>query len=33
MAKKIYISTDLEGCSGVTSWPETHYGEKAMTWL
>lgn len=28
MAKKIYISTDLEGCSGVTSWPETHYGEK-----
>jgi D-amino peptidase len=26
--KKVYIDVDLEGCAGVSSWPETHYGEK-----
>lgn len=26
--KKVYIDVDLEGCAGVTSWDETHYGQK-----
>lgn len=26
--KKVYIDVDMEGCAGVTSWPETHYGQK-----
>ncbi len=28
MEKKIYISCDMEGCAGVTSWEQTHYGHK-----